>query len=167
MKEVVNPAPLMPKTDTEKSEALLGPLCVAEVMTSDTLTLNPTQSVAEAVALMANQFFRHVLVVDEDERLHGVISDRDVLRALARTTNWNAKTVSEIMTQNPVTITRDIAISVAIREMLTKRINCLPVIGPDGRVCGIVTSTDLLKAYEKVQSLLERNQRAEDALESR
>jgi CBS domain-containing protein len=39
---------------------------------------------------------------------------------------------------------------------LTKRINCLPVIDADGRVCGILTSTDLLKAYATVQALVEK-----------
>ena len=104
---------------------------------------------------MANRAFRHVLVVDPDERLHGVISDRDVLRALSRTPDWNNKTVREIMTHDPFTTIPDCLISVAVREMLEKRINCLPVVGADGRVCGILTSTDLLNAFEKIQSRLE------------
>jgi CBS domain-containing protein len=88
--------------------------------------------------------------------LSGVISDRDVLRALSRTPNWNKKNVSEIMTQDSVTTTPESLISVAAQEMLERRINCLPVIGADGRVCGILTSTDLLKAYASVQSVLEK-----------
>jgi CBS domain-containing protein len=132
------------------------PIHVSEVMTKDAKTLAPEQSFAEAVALMANQSFRHILIADEDERLQGVVSDRDVLRALARTPNWNDKTVSEIMTSDLVTVTPDAPISVAVKAMLAARINCLPVIGPDGRVCGILTSTDLLKAYEKIQALIEK-----------
>jgi acetoin utilization protein AcuB len=120
------------------------------------MTLGPEQSFADAVGLMATQFFRHVLIVDEDERLHGVISDRDVLRALARTPNWNTKSVSEIMTKDAITTVPEAPISHAIKLMLDKRINCLPVIGSDGRVCGILTSTDLLKAYEDIQILLEQ-----------
>ncbi len=145
----------MSRSIAQDDPKLAAPQRVEEIMTRDTMTLGPEQSFAEAVALMATQFFRHVLVADEDERLCGVISDRDVLRALARTPNWNTKTVSEIMTREPVTITPDMPISVALRAMLEKRINCLPVIGADGRVCGILTSTDLLKSYEKIQSALE------------
>ena len=136
--------------------AVLGvPLRVAEVMTSDTMTMEPNQSFAEVVGLMANQSFRHVLVVDSDRHLHGVISDRDVLRALSRTGDWSKKSISEIMTRDSITTTPDSAISVAARAMLEKRINCLPVIGADGRVCGILTTTDLLHAYEKIQVQLE------------
>jgi acetoin utilization protein AcuB len=99
---------------------------------------------------MANRSFRHMLIVGADERLHGVISDRDVLRALSRTPS-----VSEIMTRDSITTTPDSAISAAVRIMLEKRINCLPVIGTDGRVCGILTSIDLLKAYEQIQRRFE------------
>ena len=134
---------------------LEAPVHVSEVMTKDAMTLGPEQSFAEAVALMANQSFHHVLVVDEEERLHGVVSDRDVLRALARTPNWNNKTIGEIMATDPVTVTQDAPISVALKAMLAARINCLPVLGADGRVCGILTSTDLLKAYEQVQLSIE------------
>jgi len=133
-----------------------GPLRVGEVMTHDAMTLDPRQTLADVVALMATRSFHHVLVVDPDERLSGVISDRDVLRALSRTPNWNKKNVSEIMTQDSVTTTPESLISVAAQQMLERRINCLPVIGADGRVCGILTSTDLLKAYASVQIVLEK-----------
>jgi CBS domain-containing protein len=139
------------------ADALLaGPMLVGEVMTHEAMTLDPRQTLADVVALMAARSFHHVLVVDPDERLRGVISDRDVLRALSRTPNWNKKNVSEIMTPESVTTTPESRISVAAQEMLDRRINCLPVIGADGRVCGILTSTDLLKAYTSVQSVVEK-----------
>ena len=131
------------------------PRRVGEVMTRDAITLNPEQSFAEVVGLMANRPFHHVLVVDGEERLHGVISDRDVLRAFSRIPDWNKMSVSQIMTRNSITTTPDSLISVALRTMLDKRINCLPVVDGDGRICGILTSTDLLRAYEIVQDLIE------------
>jgi CBS domain-containing protein len=132
------------------------PVAVADVMTQEVMTLGQQQTFADTVALMANRFFRHVLVVDEDQRLCGVVSDRDILRGLARTLNWKATSISEIMTRDAFTVAPDTAISTAIREMLANHISCLPVIGSDGRVCGILTSTDLLTAYEKIQCALER-----------
>lgn len=132
------------------------PIYVRQVMTTEVVSLGPERRLADVVGLMASQSFRHVLIADEDERLHGVISDRDVLRALARTPNWNTKCVSEIMTRDPLTTTQDCLISTAIHTMIEKRINCLPVIGLDQRVCGILTSTDLLRTYERLQSSVER-----------
>ena len=131
------------------------PVRVSEVMTSDPMTLSSEQSFAEVVGLMANRSFRHVLVIDADKRLHGVISDRDVLRALSRTPDSSKTSVSEIMSRDSITTTPECAISAAVRLMLDKRINCLPVLAADGRVCGILTSTDLLKAYEQIQRRFE------------
>jgi acetoin utilization protein AcuB len=128
---------------------------VADVMTRKTVTLSPHHSVAEAVSLMADRHFRHIVVVDTGGQPVGVISDRDILRTLARTTNWQAKDVGQIMTRHPVTVKREIPVAVAVAKMVAKRINCLPVLDDEGKVCGIVTSTDLLKAYQKLLESLE------------
>ena len=144
------------KALTVSNAVLNAPVHVADVMTKDALTMLPDQSFAELVGMMANRSFHHMLVVDEDERLHGVISDRDVLRALSRTPDWSRKSVAEIMSPDSITTTPEYAISAAVSLMLEKRVNCLPVIGPDGRVAGILTSTDLLKAYEKLQAKVEQ-----------
>lgn len=148
-------SPVAAKAAYERSRAHDLPLHVSAIMTKETVALHPEQSFADVVGLMANQFFHHVLVIDGEQRLCGVISDRDVLRELSRTRDWSQKKVSEIMTPHPMTIAPDSLISAAVRRMLDKRINCLPVVGAEGKVCGILTSTDLLKTYEKIQSWLE------------
>jgi len=153
--------------------------CVADVMTRKTVSLSPHHSIAEAVSLMADRHFRHIVVVDTGGQILGVISDRDILRTLARTNNWQTKDVSQIMTPDPFTVKRETPLSVAVARIVSKRItftvkretplsvavarivskriNCLPVLDDEGRVCGIVTSTDLLKAYQKLLESLERN----------
>jgi CBS domain-containing protein len=141
------PSPALATEDSATST----PTQVKELMTDEIMTMLPNQNFSEVVGMMANQSFRHTVVVDSDERVLGVISDRDVLRALSRTPDWSKKIVSEIMTRDSITTTPESAISAAVRLMLEKRINCLPVVGADGRVCGILTSTDLLKAYESIQ----------------
>lgn len=142
----------------DASEILAGPLRVAELMTSETTSMNADQTFGELVTMMANRSFHHVLVIDGDKNLCGIISDRDVLRVLARSPQWHSKQLSEIMRQDPVTTTPDMLISAAVRQMLDKRINCLPVIAADGTLCGILTSTDLLKALERLQTLVEKSQ---------
>jgi len=62
-----------------------------------------------------------------------------------------------VMTHKVFTVTPETPLSVAASEMLSRRINCLPVIGKDGKVCGIITSTDLLRSYQKIQASLENN----------
>jgi acetoin utilization protein AcuB len=140
-----------------QSQPTGGYQCVADVMTRKTVTLSPHHGLAEAVSLMADRHFRHIVVVDTGGKILGVISDRDILRTLARTTNWQTKDVSQIMTRDPITVKRETPLVVAVAKIVSKRINCLPVLDDDGKVCGILTSTDLLKAYQKLLESLENN----------
>lgn len=130
---------------------------VAEIMSTNLVTLSAHHTFGQAVQLMTDSPFRHFLVIHADGRLAGVFSDRDVLRALGRTPNWQAKYVSGVMTHKVFTVTPETLLSEAAAEMLSRRINCLPVIGTDGKVCGIITSTDLLRSYQKIQASLETN----------
>ena len=121
--------------------------CVEDVMTREVVSLSPHHNFEDAVNLISNRHFRHFVVVD-DGQIVGIVSDRDVLRGLARTDNWQKKDVREFMTVDPITVAPDTSLSTAIAKMLAKKINCLPVVADDGRVCGILTSTDLLKSYQ-------------------
>ena len=60
------------------------PQQVKEVMTRDVVALRPQQPFAQALALLAQHRFRHLLVIEADARLAGVISDRDLLRCMSR-----------------------------------------------------------------------------------
>jgi CBS domain-containing protein len=135
----------------------ISPTSVGEVMTRDVLSVYPSQSFAETVGLMANRPFRHVLVIHPNGRLAGVISDRDLLRAMGATSDWKERKVSDVMTQEVFTVTPETPLSAATREMLAHRVNCLPVLYDGNKqVCGIVTSTDLLTVFEKLQASVEK-----------
>jgi CBS domain-containing protein len=125
-------------------------------MTRNAITLSPHHSFSEAVTLMADRHFRHIVVVDTGGQVVGIISDRDILRGLARTPHWQSKDVSQIMTREPMTVKRETSLAVAVSKLLAKRINCLPVVTDDGRICGILTSTDLLKSYQRTLDSSER-----------
>ncbi|MBI3301563.1 MAG: CBS domain-containing protein [Deltaproteobacteria bacterium] len=129
---------------------------VEEVMTREVVTLSPGHSFQEAITLVARHRFRHLLVVNENRHIAGVVSDRDLLRFMIREPHWDAATVAEVMKADPVTVRPDAPLSTAIAEMLTRRINCLPVVDEEGRVRGILTSTDLLRAFQKMQEWIEQ-----------
>ncbi len=131
------------------------PTTVGEVMTSKIVSLSPSNSLQEAIGLMANNSFRHFPVVEDNAHLAGVVSDRDLLRAMNLNKDWSSTTITQVMTQNVVKVKRHTPLSVAVEEILTRRINCLPVVDDNDRVCGIVTSTDLLKAFQQVQKRFE------------
>jgi len=131
------------------------PTSVGEVMTSKVVTLRPGNSLLEAIGMMANNSFRHFPVVEDNAHLAGVVSDRDLLRAMNHSKDWSSTTITQVMTQQVVKVQRETPLSVAVEKILTRRINCLPVVEDNDRVCGIVTSTDLLKAFQQVQKRFE------------
>lgn len=145
-----------------KLEGLMGvsvqgeaPTRVDEVMTREVVTLAPDHSFQEAITLVARHRFRHLLVVSADQRLAGVISDRDLLRFMIRSPYRDASIVADVMKNDPITVQPESSLSVAIATMLTRRINCLPVVDAEGRLAGILTSTDLLRAFQKIQERIE------------
>ncbi len=133
------------------------PSRVCEVMTDKIVTLFPHDTFQEAVTLMANRPFRHFPVVEEDGKLVGVVSDRDLLRALARAPDWLKTTVADVMNKAEMkTVQPESPLSVAVVEMMKHRINCLPVVDGEGKACGIVTTTDVLRMYQPIQAFFER-----------
>jgi CBS domain-containing protein len=132
------------------------PVRVGEVMTKDVVSLYPGQSFSEAVGLMANRPFRHIVVIHPNGRLAGIISDRDLLRAMGAATDWKEKKVRDVMTPDVFTVSPETPLSVAVREFLARRINCLPVLYDENQqVCGILTSTDLLNVLANFQISVE------------
>jgi CBS domain-containing protein len=104
-----------------RSRDAMGPTHVSEIMTRDVVSLYPSQSFGEAVGLMANRPFRHVLVIHPNGRLAGVVSDRDLLRVMGATTDWKEKRISDVMTRDVFTVTPQTPLSVAVREILARR----------------------------------------------
>lgn len=149
----------VPQNAPNEMSLVIGPTEVADVMTGKVVTLRPHHSFSDVVNLMNDRYFRHCVVVDQGGVVVGVISDRDISRALARNPNSRSKSLDQIMTKQPVTVKRNTTIIDAVGKMLAKRINCLPVIDDEGRVCGIVTSTDLLKSYQQLLELVQKQAR--------
>lgn len=156
MNQVINPKLADDRATQFSDSMIIGPTEVADVMIAKVVTLSPHNSFSEAANLMSDRYFRHCVVVDTRGQLVGVISDRDILRALARNPNARSKSLDQIMTRNPVTVRRHTSISEAVSKIVSKRINCLPVVEENGSVCGIVTSTDLLKSYQQLLEMMHK-----------
>lgn len=112
---------------------------VREVMTRrELLFVGPEASCAEALAHMAEHKVRHLLVVDPDGRMRGVVSHRDLV---GQTGPVHAH-VSE-----PVYIAReDAPLDEPVQTMVAHRIGSLPVVRPERQAVGIVTRSDVLRA---------------------
>jgi acetoin utilization protein AcuB len=134
-------------SETELKSAGPMPRQVGEVMTREIRTLEPDQSFADVVSLLAGNSFHHI-VIAVDGYLMGVLSDRDVYRQLGRVSDWSAKKVGEIMITNALTITPETLLSEAAEQMLSRRVNCLPVVTEAGKLVGLLTSTDIIRLFK-------------------
>jgi CBS domain-containing protein len=130
---------------------------VKEWMSQHPITIPPATPVSEAKELMQRKRVRHLLVVEAD-RLVGIVTDRDIRLNLPSPATslsvWEihyllAKlTVREVMTKSVITVTPDRDVAEAARLMLEHTIGALPVT-QDGRVVGIITETDMLRAFSR------------------
>lgn len=131
-------------------------MTVEAIMSCDVVTVNPDESLMVARMHLQKMGIRHLLVV-ENERLVGVISDRDVLRELSpfldsstekpRDVKTLVRRARDIMAQHVVTIRPEATIEEAARLMLHHNISSLPVISDEETVEGIVTSKDVMKHF--------------------
>jgi CBS domain-containing protein len=82
---------------------------------------------------------------DDGERVDGIISERDIVRALAsRGSGLLSLSVAEVMTRGVITCDPTESVSELMAEMTNRRIRHLPVV-QDGRLCGIVSIGDVVK----------------------
>ena len=114
-------------------------------MTKETISLNPHDSVADAVQLMLVHHVDYLLVVEEAGQIMGSVSYSDVLPVLEHS---QAKEVTDVMKCNPVTVSYNTHLPVAVSKMLANGIDCLPVLADDGAFFGILTFVDLLKSHQ-------------------
>jgi len=120
---------------------------IEHYMATDLFTVRPDDLIDLAASVMTWRHIRHVPVEDDEGRLIGLVSHRDLLRLLA-TRGFAARigapvVVREIMKAEPVSVAPETPTLEAIRLMREKKIGCLPVVR-DGRLVGIVTAQDFL-----------------------
>jgi CBS domain-containing protein len=121
---------------------------VSEVMTRGVRVANPDQTISEAARLMA-EIDAGALPVGEDERLVGMITDRDIaVRAVARDMPASTK-VREIMSEEVLYCFDDQDIEEVAQNMSDVKVRRLPVVDRDKRLVGIVSLGDVAQNEDK------------------
>jgi CBS domain-containing protein/gamma-glutamylcysteine synthetase len=119
---------------------------VSQLMATDLFTVHPDDLIDLAASVMDWKHIRHVPVEDDDGRLVGLVSHRDLLRLLSRgllDKQTKPVTVAEIMTSDPITVTPNTSTLEALGIMRRQKVGCLPVVEND-KLVGIVTAYDFL-----------------------
>jgi len=113
---------------------------------ANVLTVWPGASVRSAIDRMARAGVGALAVVDDSGALVGLLSERDVVRALAADGDAAmSRAVSDVTSRHVVTCSKDDSLSDLMAMMTDRRVRHLPVID-DGRIIGIVSIGDLVKA---------------------
>jgi CBS domain-containing protein len=107
------------------------------------LALTEHATVQEACRCMWECRAGSVLVVDDQQRLTGIFTGRDAVRALAEGKKADVTKLAQAMTSNPITITPDSRAIDALREMSNRGFRHLPVV-EGGRICGVVSRSDFM-----------------------
>jgi CBS domain-containing membrane protein len=116
-------------------------LRVSDLMTTALITVTASEPVTAAHAEMQVGVVRHLPVVDERHRLVGVLSDRDVLRALG---HRPAKRIADVMTRDVISVRPETHASEAAALMLELKISSVLVVDDASTLIGMVTQTDYL-----------------------
>ena len=132
---------------------------------SNLVTITETQNLAMAEELLRLHRIRHLPVV-RDGKLVGLVTHRDLLRAAVQRTGaapsqkplWAA----DVMVRDVKTVRSDTPTRDAVKQMLDNKYGCLPVVGADGELIGILTEADMVRfAQHLIEDMDRRSLAAE------
>ncbi len=140
-----------PAEISRKSDWIDNYKTVEQFMATDLFTVRPEDVVDLAASLMHWRHVRHVPVEDDEGRLVGIISHRDLLElfALGKTNGKPEIIVRDVMKMNPITISPDTSSIEALNLMREKNIGCLPVVKAE-KLVGLITAYDFLTVSAKL-----------------
>ena len=110
----------------------------------DVTTIQPHRTLTEAIAVLAEKRIGAVVVTGADGRVQGILSERDIVRALAQGAHALGDPVSRYMTARVVTCSGDMLIVDVMEEMTQGRFRHMPVV-EGGRLAGLVSIGDVVK----------------------
>lgn len=156
--------------DDDARKAILAPLAnktAQDIMTHPAVAVHPDDLVTAAVEVMLDQKLKRLPVVDDHQRLVGMLSRIDIFLTVSRkSADWQqlsdrrieigeVKTVADIMQRDAQTVGPDSAVIDVIRMIDTDRIQRVSVVDDDGRFLGMIADADLLAAFRHHRGIRE------------
>ncbi|WP_102691035.1 acetoin utilization AcuB family protein [Rummeliibacillus pycnus] len=130
-------------------------MLVEEIMNTDVITLQPSHTIKDAVKIMKEHKIRHIPITDTDNKLVGLITERDLKNALPSSLLKNKdesiyhQTLENVMISQPIVGHPLDFIEELALILYEHRIGCMPIVS-GGKLVGIITGTDLLYAYIEI-----------------
>lgn len=108
-------------------------------------SVSTTATIREAIDVLGEKNIGAVIVNDEQGRVAGILSERDVVRHLRKSgSDALTRRIADCMTPDPVTCTPETELDELMSQMTNRRIRHLPVV-KDGELCGVVSIGDVVK----------------------
>ena len=120
-------------------------MLVSDYMSTAPVTVHSEDNYDLAFEIMEQKNMHHLPVVDQHNQVVGIVTKRD-LQLAARYFKEAPAEISEVMHTPVFTTSGSASLSSAAKQMNDNRIGCLPVIGDDKHVAGMLTETDLFRA---------------------
>ncbi|MCE4624571.1 MAG: CBS domain-containing protein [Desulfurococcales archaeon] len=119
---------------------------VAEVMRKKPIhTVSPGETLRRAASKMASEKIGSLLVVENELRLLGIITERDLVKAISDGADFDSVKVEEYMTKKLVVARPEDSIVSAAHKMVHHEVRHLPVVDSTNRVVGILSIRDVLR----------------------
>lgn len=138
-------------------------MLVKEFMTPVVITVSEDQSMLEARELMRSKGFVSIPVVDDIKRVRGIITIDDIGRAspsdASTLSRYEANyllgrlKVSDVMSRTVITVNADDTIEYVAYKLYKHRVNALPVVDENNKLCGIISQNDLFRAFVEIMSM--------------
>ena len=127
-------------------------MLVARRMSRKPIAISPEASIQEAIELMKQHSIRHLAVLNGQERLVGWVTDTD-LRGVFIASMIEELTIGDVMIADPITISSTEALEQAALLITEHKIGGMPVL-EDGKLVGVITVVDILKAFIDIMGVL-------------
>ncbi len=124
-----------------------------EIMTKDPITVRPDDSAQKAAGLMKDNHIGPIPVLDQERKLIGMVTDRDLaIKVVAEGRSADTK-VSDVMSRDLFTCGPDDNVKEAIRTMETHQVRRVPIVDDKGHLLGIVAQADLATRTENPEKV--------------
>jgi len=123
---------------------------VKDIMKTNVLTVQPEINVIEASKLMSEKHVGSLIVVKNNGKIMGILTERDILSdVVAKGESLKNIMIKNIMSKNVITIEPEKTIEEASEIMIRRKIKKLPVV-ENGKIAGIITASDIVKFEPKL-----------------
>lgn len=144
-------------------------MLVNQFMTANVVTIDAEKNILEAREYMRCKGLRRIPVVDDIGRVRGIITNSDINRSCPSEATTLSRyeasyllsklRVQDVMSKNVITVKDNAGVEDAAYLLYQYKINALPVLNEEGKLCGIITDSDIFRAFVEVMGLARNSTR--------